>query len=107
MHRRPPEDGRRQNVPMNAMDQKLVETARRLDLQIDQVPRNIAIIMAKARTVAEPVSIVSHHTRANWTSALPTREHASPPQMTKNLRINRFSSAWPTISVMSSSAEER
>ena len=45
MHRRPPEDGRRQNVPMNAMDQKLVETARRLDLQIDQVPRNIAIIM--------------------------------------------------------------
>jgi len=32
-------------VPMNAMDQKLVETAKRLDVPVDQMPRNIAIIM--------------------------------------------------------------
>lgn len=30
---------------MNAMDQKLAETAKRLDVPVDQMPRNIAIIM--------------------------------------------------------------
>jgi len=30
---------------MNAMDQKLGETAKRLDIQTDQMPRNIAVIM--------------------------------------------------------------
>ncbi len=35
----------RRVVPMNTMDQKLGETAKRLDLQVDQMPRNIAIIM--------------------------------------------------------------
>jgi undecaprenyl diphosphate synthase len=32
-------------MPMNAMDQKLAETAKRLHLHVDQMPRNIAIIM--------------------------------------------------------------
>ncbi len=32
-------------MPMNVMDQKLANTAKRLDVPVDQMPRNIAIIM--------------------------------------------------------------
>jgi len=46
----------------------------------------IAKIVAVARTVAEPVELVSHHTRANWTSMLPSREKACPAQIAKKRR---------------------
>lgn len=51
-------------------------------------PRKIsgirATIDAVASTVAEPVSLVSHHASANWTTLLPINESACPVQMVKN-----------------------
>jgi hypothetical protein len=38
---------------------------------------------AVARTVAEPVVLVSHQINANWTSWLPNNENACPVQMVK------------------------
>ncbi len=38
----------------------------------------IAAVVAVASTVAEPVSLVTYHTRANCTKALPTRETICP-----------------------------
>ncbi|KAF5065838.1 hypothetical protein DSECCO2_270050 [anaerobic digester metagenome] len=48
----------------------------------------------RASTVAEPVSTVSHQTRANCTRALPTREKAWPPQMVKKFL---FQEAAPSL----------
>lgn len=50
-------------------------------------PRTIcgssATKVAVANTVAEPVSLVSHQTRANCASCEPNSEKACPPQMVK------------------------
>ena len=46
----------------------------------------IANRVAVARTVADFVVLVSHHTRANWTSWLPSSENACPAQMVKKRR---------------------
>ena len=44
---------------------------------------------AVASTVADPVSCVSHQTRANCTTRLPSREKAWPVQMAKNVAAER------------------
>ena len=48
-----------------------------------------ATSVAVASTVAEPVLLVSHQTRANCTSDEPTSEKACPVQMVKNLAAQR------------------
>ena len=42
-----------------------------------------AIIVARARTVAEPVVVVSHHTNANCTNSLPSSEKTCPVHTAK------------------------
>jgi hypothetical protein len=44
-------------------------------------------MVARANTIADPVVVVSHQTRANWTSSLPRSEKTCPVQMAKNGRI--------------------
>jgi len=44
----------------------------------------IATIVAVARTVADPVVLVSHQTSANWTSRLPISENCWRVQIVKN-----------------------
>ena len=51
------------------------------------------IIVAVARVVAFPVSMVSHQIRANLTSALPKSENACPVQRRKN-RERHFKTSW-------------
>jgi hypothetical protein len=53
-----------------------------------------------ARMVAEPVFCVSHHTRANCTSAEPTSEKACPVQMVKNFAAQRSGTAVVVSSVI-------
>ncbi len=58
------------------------------------------MIEARARTDAEPDSLVSHQTRVNCTNLLPKRENACPAKITQNLAMDRGFSSSVVGSVM-------